>query len=307
MYYERTAPIDSIPANTSIPPRREYAKGDWVSILNENGESIGPFKITLRLDAHHYWIRVPELDASDCVYAEASLRPFVSDFAGMPLGTYFNRDNWPITKITSIVKDRTTGDYVYQALLEGLSNTVPYDVSAEHARKYPHLIEEWRNHGRSLLDRIASTITTTTITLPSLPTPTATPTTINAPSSAVFKEGIHNMRGDHLDYVSYGSGHQEGYMEGYDDGYEGGYDIGYGMGYGDGYYDSHSEENGSSEEERSDEGCHDEGYDDGYSEDERSSGDEAYPDDAASDEESEGVDDRSESDYQSDTESDWGE
>ncbi|KAF6750975.1 hypothetical protein DFP72DRAFT_1071833 [Ephemerocybe angulata] len=119
--------------------------------------------------------------------------------------------------------------------------------------------------------------------------------------------GIHNMRGDHLDYVSYGSGHQEGYMEGYDDGYEGGYDVGYGMGYGDGYYDSHSEENGSSEEERSDEGCHDEGYYDGYSEDERSSGDEEYPDDAASDEESEGVDDRSESDYQSDTESDWGE
>ncbi|KAF6745146.1 hypothetical protein DFP72DRAFT_856693 [Ephemerocybe angulata] len=119
--------------------------------------------------------------------------------------------------------------------------------------------------------------------------------------------GIHNMRGDHLDYVSYGSGHQEGYMEGYDDGYEGGYDVGYGMGYGDGYYDSHSEENGSSEEERSDEGCHDERYDDGYSEDERTSGDEAYPDDAASDEESEGVDDRSESDYQSDAESDWGE
>ncbi|KAF6742322.1 hypothetical protein DFP72DRAFT_860589 [Ephemerocybe angulata] len=119
--------------------------------------------------------------------------------------------------------------------------------------------------------------------------------------------GIHNMRGDHLDYVSYGSGHQEGYMEGYDDGYEGGYDVGYGIGYGDGYYDSHSEENGSSEEERSNEGCHDEGYDDGYSEDERSSGDKAYPDDAVSDEESEGVDDRSESDYQSDAESDWGE
>ncbi|KAF6745136.1 hypothetical protein DFP72DRAFT_856683 [Ephemerocybe angulata] len=133
--------------------------------------------------------------------------------------------------------------------------------------------------------------------------------------------GIYNMRGDHLDYVSYGSGHQEGYMEGYDDGYKGGYDVGYGMGYGDGYYDSRSEENGSSEEERSDEGCHggyhdscseegghseeereDEEYDDGYSEDERSSGDEAYPDDAASDEESEGVDDPDDR-----SESDWGE
>lgn len=85
--------------------------------------------------------------------------------------------------------------------------------------------------------------------------------------------------GPEVEYDGYGSGLQEGYEAGYEDGYEEGYEEGYGDGYQDCWLD-----------------------DGGCSEEERSSGDEAYAEDAGSDRESEGA---AESDYQSDSEASW--
>ncbi|KAF6765493.1 hypothetical protein DFP72DRAFT_839327 [Ephemerocybe angulata] len=157
MSYERGAPVESIPADTSLPPRCTYKPGDSVTVLGENGEAVGPFKIALRIDQHHYWIDVPDIIPTDSVYAEAALRPFVSDYANIPLGTTYDGNQWPLTRITSIFQDPTTGDLHYEAQIAGFGST-SHQIARAHAENFPNLIEEFHRREtpqRSLIDRIA--------------------------------------------------------------------------------------------------------------------------------------------------------
>ncbi|KAF6760521.1 hypothetical protein DFP72DRAFT_843419 [Ephemerocybe angulata] len=157
MSYERGAPVESIAADTSIPPRRTYQAGDSVTVLGENGEAVGPFKIALRLDKHHYWIDVPDIPATDSVYAETALRPFVSDFANIPLGTPYDGNQWPLTRITSAVYNANTGQYEYEAQISGFGSA-SHQITRAHAENFPQLIEDYRRREptkRSLIDRIA--------------------------------------------------------------------------------------------------------------------------------------------------------